>query len=509
MTYWHMQLSSKAHLRGRLKRILEENSLIDFADIEENKQIINKFRENVKVNDLILIKNKDRPIVLVQISELLKNIEFTNSYQCKVKIIDWATTTMDKYPLGSMTQELQAINPNSILAYNYIQKWYVQGKEILINGVKLRKLYIDDYNNGMIKNLEIDFIDKEDKPLNIIVLVGINGSGKTTLLEYIQKNHLLNIGAFYANNKDFIELEENNKIKFLNNEAKKKRKEIDDYLKRIVEIKGSAGISYNEDELYLEDLDKKILYIKVYEDNVVKDIKQNILEFYRRESREIDSYSETVNNLKIFINKIFDGLEINFFLEDVDDISKEEVVQFKNSSGLIFRIERLSTGEKTLLSKVLNLYFKDIKNQIILIDEPELSLHPSWQNKVLSIYERFAKEYNCQIILATHSPHIIGSAKNEYIRVLKKDKITNEIKILNNLKAHGRDINSVLFDVMGEVLYRHDEFRKKIDRLFYAIEDEKNYELSKKLFDELKEDYGENDSIILEAKMLISMTFGE
>lgn len=32
----------------------------------------------------------------------------------------------------------------------------------------------------------------------------------------------------------------------------------------------------------------------------------------------------------------------------------------------------------------------------------------------------------------------MGSAKNEYIRVLKKDKITNEIKILNNLKAHGR-----------------------------------------------------------------------
>lgn len=49
------------------------------------------------------------------------------------------------------------------------------------------------------------------------------------------------------------------------------------------------------------------------------------------------------------------------------------------------------------------------------------------------------------------------------------------------------DINSVLFDVMGEVLYRPDEFRKKIDEL-YAIEDEKNYELSKKLFDELKEE---------------------
>lgn len=47
---------------------------------------------------------------------------------------------------------------------------------------------------------------------------------------------------------------------------------------------------------------------------------------------------------------------------------KEKVVQFKNSSGLVFGIkERLSTGEKTLLSKVLSLYFKDIKNQIIFV----------------------------------------------------------------------------------------------------------------------------------------------
>ena len=495
MNYWHMQLSIKAHLRGRLKRILEENSLIDFEDLEENKEIIDKFRVNVKIDDLILIKNRDRPVVLVQVIESLKNIESINSYQCKVKILDWASTTMDRYPLGGTTQELQAIKPSSNIAYGYIEKWHKYGKEKLINGIKLRKLYIDSFNDGEIEDFEISFMDgKDDKPLPIIVIAGINGSGKTTLLEYIYKNHFLNIGAFYDDNKNYIELEENNKIKLLNNEAKKERKKIDDYSKKTSEQNGMSHSSYPENGLYFDDLDKKILYIKAYEDNLIKDIKQNILEFYRKESREIDSYSETVNSLKNFINKVFDGLEINFFLEDIDDISKKsEIIKFKNSSGKVFGIERLSTGEKTLLSKVLNLYFKDIKNQIIFIDEPELSLHPSWQNKILTIYEQFAKEYNCQIILATHSPHIIGSAKNESIRIFKDNKV------FDNVLAYGRDIEWVLEEVMGVQYTREKNILKKLDECQVLIND-RRFDEAEKQIDILESIIGENDSDILKLK---------
>jgi len=192
-----------------------------------------------------------------------------------------------------------------------------------------------------------------------------------------------------------------------------------------------------------------------------------------------------------------------------DSLSKDEKVIFKNKNGDKFPLDEISTGEKTLLSKAFYLYIHNIKDKVVLIDEPELSLHPSWQNKILKLYEKFTKDYNCQIIIATHSPHVIASAKNEYIKVLQIDKDSNQVMVINDLKAHGRDINSVLFDVMGEVLYRPDEFRKKIDRLYYAIEEEKNYELSMELLRELEKDYGENDSVMIEAKMLIEMTFRE
>jgi len=195
---------------------------------------------------------------------------------------------------------------------------------------------------------------------------------------------------------------------------------------------------------------------------------------------------------------------ITFTIEDIDIVVRDnEKVIFKNSSGATFDIGELSTGEKTLLSKVLYLYFKDYKDKVILIDEPELSLHPSWQNRVLKIYENFAKISDCQIIIATHSPHIIGSAKNEYLRILKKNN-EGKVEVIKDLKAEGRDINSILFDVMGEVAYRPREFDDKIDRLHIAIDDKKFDEANQRL-EELKLSYGENDAVVMEAQMLIDM----
>jgi len=210
--------------------------------------------------------------------------------------------------------------------------------------------------------------------------------------------------------------------------------------------------------------------------------------------------SEVKEHLDKFMKDIFDGLDLTFSYSRLD---KEDNVWFKNNEGKEFQIDELSTGEKTLLSKILYIYFKDYKDKVILIDEPELSLHPSWQNKILSVYERLAKQNNCQIIIATHSSHIIGSAKNEYLRILRKNEDGN-IEVVEDLKAEGRDINSILFDVMGEVAYRPKEFDDKIDRLFYEI-DERNLEEAKRLLVELKKSYGEKDVTIMEATMLIEM----
>jgi len=332
--------------------------------------------------------------------------------------------------------------------------------------MKLRKLHIDNYK--MFKDFDIDFMDKDEKPLPIVVIAGINGSGKTTLLEYIFRDNILNIGPFYTDYNNYIEFVHNNEIKILNNEARKKKKEIDDYLKVISKKNGIASISYDDKGLFLYDLDKYITYIRATDDNIA-DIKKNILEYYRRKSRELDSHSKALKEIQSFVKNIFESLDLNFNIDDINDVvqNKEKVI-FKNKMGNTFQIESLSTGEKILLSKILNLYFKDIKNQIILIDEPELSLHPAWQNKVLKLYENFAKENNCQIIIATHSPHIIASASHNFLRFLVEENGKIIAKQLDSSPLD-RDINTIVKTIMGaeyipEHLQKlHVKYRKLFD----------------------------------------------
>lgn len=57
-------------------------------------------------------------------------------------------------------------------------------------------------------------------------------------------------------------------------------------------------------------------------------------------------------------------------------------------------------------------YIED--NSLILIDEPELCLHPSWQEKYISLLtECFENKKNCHFIIATHSPQIVSNLQNE------------------------------------------------------------------------------------------------
>jgi len=496
MTYWHMQLHPNDLSWNREKELLEKKSLIGLG-LTDSEQAYKDFK-SMQLNDIVLIKHGANPIALVKIIgelEDIKNNDFSQidwfQIRRKIEVLEFADSNRKDFPQPRKT--LQSAEDENTPTYQYINNWYKSITPDLENmqGLKIRKLYIENYN--MFKDFNIGF-DNDNKALPIIVLAGINGTGKTTILEYIN-DFVKNL----SNNKSFIkfdrydEEEDKTVIETLNYESSLKEYKIGSRL-----VEQEAPIK--------EYFENNIIYLPTDTHHNIEPIENIITEYLKQVVwEENNTPHEAYIEIKDFINSIFDEFSINISFDSLD---KNEKVIFTNKNGDKFPLNKISTGEKTLLSKAFYLFIQNIRDKVILIDEPELSLHPSWQSKILKLYEKFAEEYNCQIILSTHSPHIIASAKNEYLRILQIDE-KNNINVISDLKAHGRDINSVLFDVMGEVLYRPDEFRKKIDRLFYAIEDEKNYELSKKLFDELKEDYGENDSIILEAKMLISMTFGE
>jgi len=256
--------------------------------------------------------------------------------------------------------------------------------------MKLKNIHIQNYKK--FQNFDIDFTDKNDNPLPIIIIAGINGSGKTTLLEYIKKEH-----------SDVIYFPANENIE-----------NIKEFL-------------------------PKYLFQKIF-------------------NEEAD-VAQTYKEVREYINSVFKDLNIQIEFEKRD---AEGNLFFRNKKGEVFSIDNISTGEKTLLSKVLYLYIKEIKDSVILIDEPELSLHPAWQNRVLKLYENFAKENNCQIIIATHSPHILGSAKSEYVRLLTEDGVVD-----NFSNTYGAKFSQILTDIMGVRDLRTPEINEK----FVVIED--------------------------------------
>lgn len=137
---------------------------------------------------------------------------------------------------------------------------------------------------------------------------------------------------------------------------------------------------YNEDfktalTLYIEDMFKKIA---VYD------------AFYR----QLSLFNSFVNG-KGLSNK-------RMVLNEKDGIS------FVSDSGRNVPLHKLSSGEQNLVILYYRLVFETEPNTLLLIDEPENSLHVEWLEKMLRDYLVMEGDLKCQMIIATHSPIFIG-----------------------------------------------------------------------------------------------------
>ena len=125
-----------------------------------------------------------------------------------------------------------------------------------------------------------------------------------------------------------------------------------------------------------------------------------------------------------------------------------------------FPIHEASSGERQVLNFVFALGTLKIENALVLIDEPELNLHPRWQNKLLELFLRKAKEKNIQLIISTHSPTFITPDSFQYVARIYRDaegtkvrkpttKVAIEKGIVQMINAHN---NSRIFFADSVVL---------------------------------------------------------
>ncbi len=197
------------------------------------------------------------------------------------------------------------------------------------------------------------------------------------------------------------------------------------------------------------------------------------------------------------INQLLKGVSLKTVLVD---INSEQPV-FKSFCGPMILSNELSSGEKQLYYKAILFDKLRPQNSLIMVDEPETSLHPTWQQEVLKLYHNIQR--NNQVILVTHSPHIIASVHPDNLFVLSMNDAKKTVECFNardkGFHTRGNEPNDILDEVMGTPL-RDWDTQKRINEVIELLRsqpdkiDEPN---NKILIDSLISDLGRSDPIIM------------
>ena len=108
--------------------------------------------------------------------------------------------------------------------------------------------------------------------------------------------------------------------------------------------------------------------------------------------------------------ELFKGIIKQRFLYKNMSISKEKGFTFTTPDGKPLSPTDLSFGEQHELVMLYQLLFKVKPNSLVLIDEPEISLHVAWQIEFLKDLRAIIKLANFDVLLATHSPDLIDDS---------------------------------------------------------------------------------------------------
>lgn len=208
--------------------------------------------------------------------------------------------------------------------------------------------------------------------------------------------------------------------------------------------------------------------------------------------------------LSEFPNSNFSKIKIGVSEYSSKQNVKQTILIQKN--GEDFSIDQLSEGEKSTILLVADIAYrlavanpslgnKLNGNGIILIDEIDLHLHPSWQRAIIPCLTNTFP--NIQFILTTHSPQVLSNVPMENVFRLK------DFKLLHPKPTYGRDSNSILYDLFEEEK-QPEHGKKALEELYELIEKEDKKRAEAKL-EQLKNQFGEGDKSLLRAEMYIDL----
>lgn len=334
--------------------------------------------------------------------------------------------------------------------------------------MKIQRLFLRNVRS--IKSLDLDFRDPmTGKPMSRIVLAGANGSGKTTILESIfglltgaerygqrETNRYselrdveINLSVF-AQMQIFFEIQIHGGVwNTLSVSYGEKTQILSDGFSEIALVGGpppplgnfplsfeqprlpgslfvqlansieiakktepstEGSLLYFPSNRYLPNISQGQLSVEpqiyhwAYRYSSSKEWKGSIenylfsLNYLDLEDRDRNIHADRFGRAVTLVNSVLDKKRIA-------RIERGRVI-VETDQGETHGLGELSSGERHLVLLLIEIIRRVVKGSVILIDEPEISLHPAWQRGLVVALDKIIEQYDAQVIMATHSSEI-------------------------------------------------------------------------------------------------------
>lgn len=225
------------------------------------------------------------------------------------------------------------------------------------------------------------------------------------------------------------------------------------------------------DQLTEEDVRQYIQYLDFADNTIFKSHFALIFKAYhvKYDDNEYKKYQNATNhtNYKVlskeqfvelngpepwdFVDGILKDTKMPYSVSNPKGTNRDSTFSFKlldKQKRIEIEPSNLSTGEKVLMSLALAIYDSsnnNIKNKILLIDEPDAALHPEFSKFLLStLKNHIVKKAGIKVIITTHSPTTVAMADEECLFEMdKNEKIPQKVSKEKALSILTADIPSL------------------------------------------------------------------
>lgn len=157
------------------------------------------------------------------------------------------------------------------------------------------------------------------------------------------------------------------------------------------------------------------------------------------------------------LTKLLSELGYEWTLETVNPLKNQYDIRLKKQ-GSSFLVGAASSGERELLTYLFAIFALNVRGALIIVDEPELHLHPKWQKTLLQLFIRLAQSTGNQFLLATHAPTFVSPESIQYVsRVFSHQQRSHILRLNASVLPEAKHLLNIVNSQNNERLFFADE----------------------------------------------------